>query len=242
MRLNNRARIIAEGINLDGVDMFGGKPRRSIPMRDPNGHPHNNGGKPGAGDGKGGDGDGDKDKNKSGDGSGDGDGGKGGDGDGDNKPDPKPVDVTKTKAYKDEKKRADDAEAELQKLREAGMNDDEKAREAEKKTAVTAAVSAKETELTDHYEGVVAGLQQQIIESVIDGVFEASPLDKKDFNDVLATLDTSRFINDDGSVDREKVKKTLAPITGAATSRPPRTGGGRTTARDNGFGRYLKQD
>lgn len=232
MSLNNKTLIAAKN-----VDMFGGhlstrrRPGRSIPMRDADGHPHNNGGTGKAADkGKVGDNDAEKP-----------DGGDGGDG-GDPKPDPKPVDVTKTKAYKDEKKRADEAERQLQELREKGMSDDEKTREADKRSAIAAAVTEKETELTDHYEGRISSLQDQIIESVIEGIFEASPLDKKDFTDVLATLDMSRFINDDGSVDREKVKKTLAPITGAATSRPPRTGGGRTTARDNGFGRYLKQD
>ena len=121
------------------------------------------------------------------------------------------------------------------------MSEDEKAREADKANAIATAVSAKEVELTDLYESRIEALQNQIIDSTIDGVFAGSSLDRKDFEDVIATLDTSRFIGEDGSVDREKVKKTLSPITSAATSRPPRTGGVRT-ARDNGFGRYLKQD
>ena len=120
------------------------------------------------------------------------------------------------------------------------MSDDEKTREAETKGRVEKAVSEKETELTDHYEGIVGGLQEQIIDSTIEAVFAGSPLERKDYDDVIATLDKTLFIKDDGSVDREKVKKTLAPITKAATSRPPRTGGGRV-AQDNGFGRYLKQ-
>ena len=157
------------------------------------------------------------------------------------KPDPQPVDVTKSKAFKDEKKRADDAEAELQRLREDGMNDDEKAREAEKKTAVASAVTAKETELTDHYSGVVAGLQDQIIDSIVDGLLDGAGLDRKEYEDVIGSLDKTNFIKDDGSVDREKVKKTFGQITKAATSRPPRTGGSRAT-QDNGFGRYLKKD
>lgn len=230
MKHLNKTRAIAAAIHLDGGDMFSGRPvraSRAIPRRDENGH-EKDGGKTG-GDDKGGD-DGKKPDDK---------GGDGGD-DGKPKEDPKPVDVTKTKAFKDEKKRADDAEAELQQLREKGMSEDEKTREAETKTRVSKAVADKETELTDHYEGIVSGLQDQIIDSTIDAVFAGSPLDRKDYEDVIGTLDKTLFIKDDGSVDREKVKKTLAPITKAATSRPPRTSGGRQ-AQDNGFGRYLKQ-
>lgn len=158
------------------------------------------------------------------------------------KPDPQPVDVTKSKQFKDEKKRADDAEAELQRLREAGMSEDEKTREASKKAEITSAVAAKETELTDHYAGVVAGLQGQIIDSIVDGLLDGAGLERKDYEDVIGSLDKTNFIKDDGSVDREKVKKTFGQITKAATSRPPRTGGGRIATQDNGFGKYLKKD
>lgn len=171
------------------------------------------------------------------------DGGKDGeDGGTPPKPDPQPVDVTKSKQFKDEKKRADDAEAELQRLREAGMSEDEKTREVNKKAEIASAVTAKETELTDHYAGVVAGLQGQIIDSIVDGLLDGAGLERKDYEDVIGSLDKTNFIKDDGSVDREKVKKTFGQITKAATSRPPRTGGGRATAQDNGFGKYLSKD
>ena len=220
----NKTRMIAAAIPLDGGDMFSGRPTRAsraIPRRDENGH-ESGGGKTGGGD--------EKKPNEN----------EGGDGDGKPKEDPKPIDVTKSREFKAEKRRADDLETELQTLREKGMSDDEKTREAETKGRVEKAVSDKETELTDHYEGIVGGLQEQIIDSTIEAVFAGSPLERKDYDDVIATLDKTLFIKDDGSVDREKVKKTLAPITKAATSRPPRTGGGRV-AQDNGFGRYLKQ-
>lgn len=226
MKNLNKTRMIAAAIPLDGGDMFSGRPvraSRAIPRRDENGH-ESGGGKPGGDDGDG------KKPNEN----------EGGDGDGKPKEDPKPIDVTKSKEFKAEKKRADDLETELQTLREKGMSDDEKTREAETKNRVEKAVSDKETELTDHYEGIVGALQEQIIDSTIEAVFAGSPLERKDYDDVIATLDKTLFIKDDGSVDREKVKKTLAPITKAATSRPPRTGGGRV-AQDNGFGRYLKQ-
>lgn len=162
--------------------------------------------------------------------------------DGATKPDPQPVDVTKSKEYKAEKKRADDLAAEIQRLREAGMSEDEKTREASKKAEITSAVTAKETELTDHYAGVVAGLQGQIIDSIVDGLLDGAGLERKEYEEVIGSLDKTNFIKDDGSVDREKVKKTFGQITKAATSRPPRTGGGRATAQDNGFGKYLSKD
>lgn len=157
-------------------------------------------------------------------------------------PDPQPVDVTKSKEYKAEKAAKERAEAELQRLREAGMSEDEKTREAAKKTEIASAVTAKETELTDHYAGVVAGLQGQIIDSIVDGLLDGAGLERKDYEDVIGSLDKTNFIKDDGSVDREKVKKTFGQITKAATSRPPRTGGGRIATQDNGFGKYLKKD
>ena len=242
MKHINKTRAIAAAIPLDGGDFFSARPTRAaraIPRRDPD--PNEHGGKPKPGEDKPGDKPGAKP-------------GEGGDDD-----DPKPVDVKKSQEYKtkaseaaaekkraDEaeaevKKRADEAEAEVKKLREAGMDDDQKKREAEKDEAVKSAVSAKETELTDHYEGRIAALQTQIIDSTIDGVFASGSLEKKDFEAVIATLDKTQFIKDDGSVDRDKIKNVISPITRAATSRPPRTSGGRV-AQNNGFGRYLKQD
>lgn len=170
------------------------------------------------------------------------DGGRDGEDGGAPTPDPQPVDVTKSKEYKAEKARADRAEAEAQRLREAGMSEDEKTREASKKAEIASAVTAKETELTDHYAGVVAGLQGQIIDSIVDGLLDGAGLERKDYEDVIGSLDKTNFIKDDGSVDREKVKKTFGQITKAATSRPPRTGGGRIATQDNGFGKYLKKD
>lgn len=231
MKHINKTRAIAAAIPLDGGDFFSARPTRAaraIPRRDPD--PNEHGGKPKPGEDKPGDKPGAKP-------------GEGGDDD-----DPKPVDVKKSQEYKTkaseaaaEKKRADEAEAEVKKLREAGMDDDQKKREAEKDEAVKSAVSAKETELTDHYEGRIAALQTQIIDSTIDGVFASGSLEKKDFEAVIATLDKTQFIKDDGSVDRDKIKNVISPITRAATSRPPRTSGGRV-AQNNGFGRYLKQD
>lgn len=231
MKHINKTRVIAAAIPLDGGDFFSARPTRAaraIPRRDPD--PNEHGGKPKPGEDKPGDKPGAKP-------------GEGGDDD-----DPKPVDVKKSQEYKTkaseaaaEKKRADEAEAEVKKLREAGMDDDQKKREAEKDEAVKSAVSAKETELTDHYEGRIAALQTQIIDSTIDGVFASGSLEKKDFEAVIATLDKTQFIKDDGSVDRDKIKNVISPITRAATSRPPRTSGGRV-AQNNGFGRYLKQD
>ncbi|AET09858.1 head scaffolding protein [Gordonia phage GRU1] len=225
MKHTNKSRIIAAAMPLDGMVPFSGRPARAgraIPRRDPD--PNEHGGKGGKG-GKPGENDDDDD---------------------DDDDDPKPIVVKDTEEYKTrdaeakaEKRRADAAEAELKKLREAGLSDDEKTRERERDEAVRTAVTDKETELTDHYEGVIGGLQQQIIDSEIDGILGAGGFERKKFEDVIASLDTSRFIKDDGSVDREKVKKVFTPVIEASTSRPPRTSTTRV-ARNTGFGRYLE--
>ncbi|QXN73335.1 scaffolding protein [Gordonia phage Bonum] len=217
MKHANKSRIIAAAMPLDGLVPFSGRPARAgrvIPRRDPDGH--ENDGDNGGNDNDGNDNDGD-----------------------DN--DPQPIDVTQTQAYKDEKARADKAERELNTLKRKGMSQDEQARADELDAAVNTAVSAKEVELTDHYEGRIAALQEQIIETAIDNVFASGGLQRKDYDDVIATLDKTKFVKDDGSVDREKVTKALSPITRAATSRPPRTTSGRSTG-DRGFGRYLPQN
>ncbi|AYD84141.1 scaffolding protein [Gordonia phage Jifall16] len=237
MKHITRTRAIAAAMPLDGGLPFAGRPARAgraIPRRDDNdGHPNPNGGKP----------KGDKDDDADG---GKPDGGKPkGDKD-DDDDEPKPVDVKGSPEYKEaerqrraEKKRADDAEAALEEARRKGMSDDEKIRDDEIKSRVATAVTEKETELTDHYEGQIASLQTQIIDSTIESVFAGGGLDRKDYEDVIATLDKTHFIKDDGSVDREKVKKTLAPLAKAAVSRPPRTSSARRT-ENKGFGRYLE--
>ncbi|WGH22035.1 scaffolding protein [Gordonia phage MerCougar] len=221
MKHTNKSRIIAAAMPLDGMVPFSGRPARAgraIPRRDPD--PNEHGGKKTDDDPDNPDDDPSKKT------------------DDDPDDDPQPVDVTKTQAYKDEKARADKAERELNALKRKGMSQDEQARADELDTAVKTAVSEKETELTDHYEGRIAVLQGQIIEGAIDNVFAAGGLQRKDYEDVIATLDKTKFVKDDGTVDREKVTKALSPITRAATSRPPRTTSGRSTG-DRGFGRYL---
>ncbi|QAU07273.1 scaffolding protein [Gordonia phage NosilaM] len=226
MKYANKSRIIAAAIPLDGLVPFSGRPARAgraIPRRDPD--PNEHGGKD------------PKDKDDPDKDNPDDDPSKKTDDD----DDPKPIDVTQTQAYKDEKARADKAERELNTLKRKGMSQDEQARADELDAAVNTAVSAKEVELTDHYEGRIAALQEQIIETAIDNVFASGGLQRKDYDDVIATLDKTKFVKDDGSVDREKVTKALSPITRAATSRPPRTTSGRSTG-DRGFGRYLPQN
>ncbi|AKJ72359.1 head scaffolding protein [Gordonia phage GTE8] len=227
MKHITRTRAIAAAMPLDGGLPFTGRPARAgraIPRRDDNGG-HPNGGKTDAD--KDDDTDADKDEDKDDD-------------------EPKPVDVKGSPEYKEaekqrkaEKARADKAERELEEARRKGMSDDERQRAEAVDAAVATAVSEKETELTDHYEGQIAALQTQIIDSTIESVFATGGLDRKDYEDVIATLDKTLFVKDDGSVDREKVKKTLAPLTKAAVSRPPRTSSARRT-ENKGFGRYLE--
>ncbi|QAU07078.1 scaffolding protein [Gordonia phage BiPauneto] len=223
MKSFNKSRVIAAAMPLDGDLPFTGRPvraARAIPRRDPNGH---------------------------GDGNGNGDGN--GDDDDDGNGEPTPVDVKGSPEYKalatEAQKHKDDLatlRAELEELKNKDLPEDERQRAAEVATKVSEAVSAKEVELTDLYETRIAKLHDEIIDSTIDSVFAGGSLDKKDFVDIIATLDKAQFVTDDGTVDREKIKRVLTPITKAATSRPPRTSGVARVAQNNGFGRYLKQD
>ncbi|QAU06355.1 scaffolding protein [Gordonia phage WhoseManz] len=221
MKSFNKSREIAAALPLDGDLPFTGRPvraARAIPRRDPDGH--DNGGNGGN------DNDNDNDNNE-----------------------PEPVDVKGSPEYKalatEAQKHKDDLatlRAELEELKNKDLPEAERKRAAEVATKVSEAVSAKEVELTDLYETRIAKLHDEIIDSTIDGVFAGGSLDKKDFVDIIATLDKAQFVTDDGTVDREKIKRVLTPITKAATSRPPRTSGVARVAQNNGFGRYLKQD
>lgn len=190
----------------------------------------------GEGDNKGGD-----PKIKGGDGKA-GEEGKDGDGKAGDTPPPAPADVTKTKEYRAEKKRADDLEAALEAERDKNRTEDEKATAATIKSKVTEAVSAKETELTDHYETIVGRLQDQIVDSTIDAALSKVGRDRKEFSAVLDALDKRRFLDDDGAVKTDAVSKWASELAGSSSSKPPRTSSTRSGSSDRGFGRYLNNN
>lgn len=197
----------------------------------------------GEGDGNTGDkgGEGGDPKIKGGDGKA-GDDGKDGDGKAGDTPPPPPADITKTKEYKAEKKRADDLQAELEAERDKHRSEDEKALATTVKEKVTEAVSAKETELTDHYETIVSRLQDQIVDSTIDAALGKVGRDRKEFTAVLDALDKRRFLDDDGAVKTDAVSKWASELAGSSSSKPPRTSSTRSGSSDRGFGRYLNNN
>ena len=167
--------------------------------------------------------------------------GKDGDGKAGDTPPPPPADITKTKEYRAEKKRADDLEAALEAERDKNRTEDEKTLAATVKQKVVEAVSAKETELTDHYETIVGRLQDQIVDSTIDAALSKVGRDRKEFSAVLDALDKRRFLDDDGAVKTDAVSKWAAELAGSSSSKPPRTSSTRAGGSDRGFGRYLNK-
>lgn len=195
----------------------------------------------GEGDGDTGDGKGGDPVIKGGDGKA-GEDGKDGDGKAGDTTPPAPTDVTKTKAYKDEKKRADDLQAKLDAEIAKNQTEDEKALAEKIRTATETAVSAKETELTDHYEAMVEKLQNQIVDSTIDVELGKVGRDRKEFVAVLSALDKRQFLDDDGAVKTDAVSKWASELAGSSSSKPPRTSSTRSGSSDRGFGRYLNSN
>ncbi len=145
------------------------------------------------------------------------------------------------KALKDAEKRAADAEAALEEERNKTRTDDEKAAAESRKQAVTEAVTAKEVELSDHYETRLAAYRDDIIDGVIDTALATAGRERKEYETVIATLDKQKFVDDDGNVKKDEVARWATELTGPSSSRPPRTAGTtRANLSDNrGFGRYL---
>ena len=195
----------------------------------------------GNGEGDGNTGDGGTPVIKGGDGKA-GEDGKDGDGKAGDTPPPPPADVTKTKEFRAEKKRADDLQAALDAEIAKNQTEDEKALATKIKDATTAAVSAKETELTDHYETIVEKLQGQIVDSTIDAALGKVGRDRSEFVAVLGALDKRQFLDDDGAVKTDAVSKWASELAGSSSSKPPRTSSTRSGSSDRGFGRYLNNN
>lgn len=138
-------------------------------------------------------------------------------------------------------KRAKAAEDALEAEKMKTATDDEKKTAETVKAKVTEAVSAKEVELTDHYEGIISSLRNDIIESTIQAELSAAGRNADDFKTVISTLDKSGFLDNDGAVKKADVKKWASELAGSASSRPPRTGTSRGSS-DRGFGKYLQKD
>ena len=87
----------------------------------------------------------------------------------------------------------------------------------------------------------ISDLQVARVEDLIDAHLDAKRIDKKKVETVLVTLDKAKFLNEDGSVNKDLVKKWADGLTSDQQSRPPRNGksGGASDPSNRGFGKYL---
>ncbi|WNY15139.1 scaffolding protein [Rhodococcus phage MacGully] len=144
-------------------------------------------------------------------------------------------------AAKAEKKRADEAEAALEEERNKNRTEDEKKAAETVKAKVKEAVDAKTVELTDHYEGIIKGLRDEIIDGLIATALAETGRKADDFKIVIGSLDKSVFLDENGAVKTADVSKWASELAGSASSRPPRTGGSRATSGNRGMAQYLPQ-
>lgn len=148
------------------------------------------------------------------------------------------------KAARDALAAKEAAEKELEDLRAKHATDEEKKVAEQVKEGLAAAISAKETELTDRFSTQILELQNDLIDTTLDAAFEKVGKSRASYATVLATLDRRVFVGDDGKVKKEEVTKWASELAGSASSRPPRTGGlGSGSGRkDRGFGHLINQN
>jgi len=135
-----------------------------------------------------------------------------------------------------------EAQFNAEQARQAGLTDEQRQSEEAFNAAVTTKVEAAKVQLAGEWSGIVAGLQDQLVDAVISGTLATKGLQPKQFETVLGKLDKSAFFGEDGAVNVADVTKFADELAGAATARPPRTGGSRVADDDRGFGRYLPEN
>lgn len=134
-----------------------------------------------------------------------------------------------------------EAQHKAEQARQAGLSEEQRASETQFQTAVATAVEEKKLEIAAEYIGQIDNLQNQLVDALIGGTLGAKGLEVKQFETVLGKLDKAAFIGEDGAVNVADVTKFADELAGAATKRPPRTGGPRVSGDDRGFGKYLPQ-
>jgi len=209
-----------------GVGLFGPRVRatRLHPRRDPEGH--KNGGEGGEGgktDDKGGD-----------------------------KKDPPAGETPEQRAVREAQEQAAQTQALSQWLvaeaqfnaeqaRQATLSEDQREQERQRQEWETTREREIRLEVEGEYAARIDTVTGKYIDSLISGALAAKGLKPESFGTVLGKLDKSNFIGEDGAVNEEEVTKFANELGGAATARPPRTGGTRASADDRGFGRYLPE-
>lgn len=109
--------------------------------------------------------------------------------------------------------------------------------------AIAAAVSAREVELTDQFSAEIAEYRNDVIDGLIEAALATKGRTPKDYETIIATLDRTGFIGNDGKVNKANVTKWASELAGSSSSRPPRTGGSRVSGSTNrGMGQFLNKD
>lgn len=134
-----------------------------------------------------------------------------------------------------------EAQFNAEQARQATLTDEQRAAEQQFQSTVDAAVAEARLEIAGEFAAQIDGLQTQLVDALIEGTLSARGLKVEQFRSVLDKLDKSSFIGEDGAVNKDEVTKLASELAGAATARPPRTGGPRGDAHDRGFGKYLPE-
>lgn len=88
----------------------------------------------------------------------------------------------------------------------------------------------------------IAKMRSDAVDGAIESALAENNLKPADVEHVIATLDKSKFLDEDGSVKRDFVKQWAGTLGSASTKLPPRTKNHKVTSGSagNGFGRYLE--
>lgn len=124
----------------------------------------------------------------------------------------------------------------------AGRTVEQQQAHVAQQAAIAQAVSLREVELTDQFSAEIAEYRNDVIDGLIEAALAAKGRTPKDFETIIATLDRTGFIGNDGKVSKADVTKWASELAGAGSSKPPRTGGSRTGTTNRGMGQYLPQD
>lgn len=88
---------------------------------------------------------------------------------------------------------------------------------------------------------VLDELRVQIVDAAISRELDTAGLKRQNVTDLLAALDHTKFIREDGTVNVSRVEKAIGAIArgSAVENRPPPRSSGH--AQNRGFGRYLER-
>lgn len=87
---------------------------------------------------------------------------------------------------------------------------------------------------------VIDGLREQIVDAAIDRELDRSGIKRTDVSDLLESVDRSKFLSGDGTVDIARVSAAIGAFARSVTAErrpPPRTS---ESAPNRGVGRYLE--